>query len=108
MTIQDFTPGHVEGLAALFGRLPESDLTFIKEDVSPVAARRVAGRRGLALGRRRRRRHGERPGGPAPAHRLVRPRRRAPSRGGPGDPGPRHRPGPGAARAGRTRCAPVC
>lgn len=37
MTIQDFTPGHVEGLAALFGRLPQSDLTFIKEDVSPVA-----------------------------------------------------------------------
>lgn len=30
MTIQDFTPGHVEGLAALFGRLPESDLTFIR------------------------------------------------------------------------------
>ena len=24
-------------LAALFGRLPESDLTFIKEDVSPAA-----------------------------------------------------------------------
>ena len=37
MTIQDFTPGHVEQLSALFGRLPESDLTFIKEDVSPAA-----------------------------------------------------------------------
>jgi ribosomal protein S18 acetylase RimI-like enzyme len=37
MTIQDFIPVHVEGLAAFFGRLPESDLTFIKEDVSPTA-----------------------------------------------------------------------
>ncbi len=37
MTIQDLTPGHVDQLGALFGRLPESDLTFIKMDVSPAA-----------------------------------------------------------------------
>ena len=37
MTIQDLTPGHVEQLGALFGRLPESDLTFIKSDVSLAA-----------------------------------------------------------------------
>jgi ribosomal protein S18 acetylase RimI-like enzyme len=37
VSIQDFTPGHVEQLTAFFGRLPESDLTFIKEDVTPAA-----------------------------------------------------------------------
>lgn len=37
MTIQDLAPGHVEQLGALFGRLPESDLTFIKLDVSPAS-----------------------------------------------------------------------
>jgi ribosomal protein S18 acetylase RimI-like enzyme len=37
MTIQDFRPEHVEALGALFARLPESDVTFIKEDVSPAA-----------------------------------------------------------------------
>ncbi|MEO3936578.1 GNAT family N-acetyltransferase [Dermatophilaceae bacterium Soc4.6] len=36
MTIQDLTPGHVEQLGAFFARLPESDLTFIKLDVSPA------------------------------------------------------------------------
>ncbi len=37
MTIQDLTPAHVEQLGAFFARLPESDLTFIKVDVSPAA-----------------------------------------------------------------------
>ncbi len=37
MTIQDFTPAHLDPLGAFFGRLPESDLTFIKEDVSPAS-----------------------------------------------------------------------
>ncbi len=37
MTIQDLTPEHVEQLGGFFGRLPESDLTFIKVDVSPAA-----------------------------------------------------------------------
>lgn len=37
MTIQEFQPEHVEALGALFFRLPESDVTFIKEDVSPAA-----------------------------------------------------------------------
>ncbi len=37
MSIEDLTPGHVEQLGAFFGRLPESDLTFIKVDVSPAA-----------------------------------------------------------------------
>lgn len=37
MTIQDFRSDHVEELSALFFRLPESDVTFIKEDVSPAA-----------------------------------------------------------------------
>jgi ribosomal protein S18 acetylase RimI-like enzyme len=37
MTIQEFRPEHVESLSALFFRLPESDVTFIKEDVSPEA-----------------------------------------------------------------------
>ena len=37
MTIADFKPEHVEALGAFFQRLPESDLTFIKEDVSPAA-----------------------------------------------------------------------
>ena len=37
MTIQEFQPEHVEALSALFQRLPESDLTFIKEDVTPAA-----------------------------------------------------------------------
>ena len=37
MTIQDLTPGHVEQLGALFARLPDSDLTFIKSDVSLAA-----------------------------------------------------------------------
>ncbi len=37
MTIQEFQPEHVEALGGLFQRLPESDLTFIKEDVSPTA-----------------------------------------------------------------------
>lgn len=35
--IQDFGPAYAEGLSDLFARLPESDLTFIKEDVSPEA-----------------------------------------------------------------------
>ncbi|GAB4010734.1 GNAT family N-acetyltransferase [Nocardioides ultimimeridianus] len=35
--IQDFGRQYVEGLSDLFARLPESDLTFIKEDVSPEA-----------------------------------------------------------------------
>lgn len=37
MSIQDLTPGYGEQLGALFGLLPESDLTFIKMDVSPAA-----------------------------------------------------------------------
>lgn len=37
MTIENFVPEYVEALGALFGRLPESDVTFIKEDVSPAA-----------------------------------------------------------------------
>lgn len=37
MTIEEFRPDHVEALGALFQRLPESDVTFIKEDVSPEA-----------------------------------------------------------------------
>ena len=37
MTIQDLTPQHVAQLGAFFGRLPDSDLTFIKSDVSPAA-----------------------------------------------------------------------
>jgi ribosomal protein S18 acetylase RimI-like enzyme len=37
MTIQDLTPGHVEQLSAIFERLPESDLTFIKLDLSPAS-----------------------------------------------------------------------
>ena len=48
MTIADFQPEHVPALSALFARLPESDLTFIKEDVGPEA---VAGWPGAA-GRR--------------------------------------------------------
>lgn len=34
MTIQDFAPRHVEQLGSFFARMPESDLTFIKLDVS--------------------------------------------------------------------------
>lgn len=37
MTIAEFGPGHVAALGDLFQRLPSSDLTFIKEDVSPEA-----------------------------------------------------------------------
>ena len=37
MTIQKFTSDDVDALDELFGRLPESDLTFIKEDVTPAA-----------------------------------------------------------------------
>ncbi|CCH79543.1 GCN5-related N-acetyltransferase [Nostocoides japonicum T1-X7] len=40
MTIADLKPEHVEQLVALFQRLPDSDLTFIKEDVSPAAVTR--------------------------------------------------------------------
>ncbi|GAB2969980.1 GNAT family N-acetyltransferase [Nocardioides montaniterrae] len=45
MTIQDFGTAYVGPLSDLFARLPESDLTFIKEDVSPEA---VAGWPGAA------------------------------------------------------------
>ncbi|TNM39593.1 GNAT family N-acetyltransferase [Nocardioides albidus] len=37
MTIEDFRSDHVPAVGELFARLPESDLTFIKEDVSPQA-----------------------------------------------------------------------
>lgn len=37
MTIAEFKPEHVEALGALFQRLPDSDLTFIKEDVAADA-----------------------------------------------------------------------
>jgi len=37
MTIQDLTSEHVGQLGDFFARLPESDLTFIKVDVSPAA-----------------------------------------------------------------------
>ena len=46
MTIQDFQPGHAEALGAMFQRLPESDVTFIKEDVSPQAVATWAGAHG--------------------------------------------------------------
>jgi ribosomal protein S18 acetylase RimI-like enzyme len=37
MTIQEFTPDQVAALGDLFTRLPNSDLTFVKEDVTPTA-----------------------------------------------------------------------
>jgi ribosomal protein S18 acetylase RimI-like enzyme len=37
MTIQGFGFGHIGGVTTFFGGLPNSDLTFIKEDVSPAA-----------------------------------------------------------------------
>jgi ribosomal protein S18 acetylase RimI-like enzyme len=40
VTIVDIQSQHVDGLVALFGRLPYADLTFIQEDVSPSAVAR--------------------------------------------------------------------
>lgn len=37
MTILEFGPDHVDAVAALLGRLSESDRTFIKEELSPEA-----------------------------------------------------------------------
>ncbi len=37
MSIADLGPGHVPGLVDLFAGLPPSDLTFVKEDVTPDA-----------------------------------------------------------------------
>ena len=37
MTIQEFGRDHVAALGELFKRLPDSDLTFVKEDVTPAA-----------------------------------------------------------------------
>src|ERR1044072_7656282 len=37
MTIQEFARDHVAALSELFSRLPDSDLTFVKEDVTPAA-----------------------------------------------------------------------
>lgn len=52
MTIADFQSTHVEALGAMFQRLPESDVTFIKEDVSPAAVAQwpgAAGRRWIEV-----------------------------------------------------------
>jgi L-amino acid N-acyltransferase YncA len=39
MNIVPLEPSHVEALIEFFGQLPDRDLTFIKEDVSPDAVR---------------------------------------------------------------------
>lgn len=51
MNIVPFAPNHVEALIEFFGQLPDGDLTFIKEDVSPGAVRSWsgAGQQWLAL-----------------------------------------------------------
>ena len=43
MNIVPLEPSHVEGLIEFFARLPERDLTFIKEDVGPHAVRSWVG-----------------------------------------------------------------
>jgi L-amino acid N-acyltransferase YncA len=45
MNIVQLDPGHVDRLVAFFGRLPDGDLTFIKEDVSAEAVRSWPGGR---------------------------------------------------------------